>query len=255
MDLPMLLVKALVLGIVFAFLVAFFIKKIVFDTTQGAVNRLNRETEQVRAKQSELNVKIKEASEELNKRRAEADALVAKMREDAEAEARKQRDAIVEKARKEGEEIIAKAQKTKEDMRKALERDLELKAVDFSVIVLREIFSEKTAAAINDTLILDFFKNLDQVDMSMIDEKITSAEVVSALPLEAKYKDVLSSLIKRKLGRDIQFTYVQDKELVCGLVLKFGSLALNGSFTHILKEKGMEIKEKVERGLLKTGKK
>ena len=46
----------------------FFLKKILFDSTQGAVNRLNRETEAVRAKQAELNEKIKQANEELEER-------------------------------------------------------------------------------------------------------------------------------------------------------------------------------------------
>ena len=138
---PMLIVQFLVIQSIFFGLVIFVLKKVVHDDTKGAVNRLNKETEEVRAKQAELNEKIKQANEELERRRKEADALVAKMTEEATEKAKEEREKLVNKARQEGEEIIAKAQATKDAMRKAVQKEIEMKMVDFSVEILNTVLT------------------------------------------------------------------------------------------------------------------
>jgi F0F1-type ATP synthase delta subunit len=246
----LLILKVLVLGGVFIGVVIFTLKKVLFDSTQGAVNRLNTETETVRAKQAELNEKIKQANEELAKRRAEADALLAKMKEDAASKASEEREKIIKKAREDSEEIISKAQKSKEDIRKVLEKEMEMKAIDFSIIMLNLVFSEKTNSALNDSLIEEFFQNLEKVDMSMVPEEIDAADVVAALPLADQMKNRLADILKGKLNRTIKINTEVDNKIIGGIILRFGSLALNGSLQYLLKEKGMEAKERLEKGLL-----
>lgn len=229
----------------------FFLKKILFDSTQGAVNRLNRETEAVRAKQAELNEKIKQANQELARRRAEADALVAKMATDAEEKAKLEREKIIVKARQEADEIINKAQKTKDEMRKTLEKDIDLRAVNFSIFVLSDVFSQRALSAFNECLIQEFFESLQKVDMDMLDSKLTSAEVVTALPPEDSFKTKLQDILKKKLNRSLDLNYIQDKKIISGTILRFGSLSLDGSLVHLLQEKGVEVKDRVEKGMLK----
>jgi len=242
--------KALVLGFVFMGVTIFVLKKVLFDSTQGAVNRLNRETEDVRKKQAELNERIKQANEELAQRRKEADALLAKMKQEAEEKATEEREKILKKARADGEEIIAKAQRTKDDMRKALEKEAEVKIMDFTVILLEEVLSKRTHGAFNENLLNDFLDELKEIDMSMITEDLTSADVVVSEPLTDNFKNRLSDVLKQKLGRVIQFNVTVDESIISGIVLKFGSLSLNGSLQYLLDDKGTEIKEKLEKGLL-----
>lgn len=248
-----LILQFLVLTAVISGVLIFFLKKVLFDSTQGAVNRLNRETEVVRGKQTELNEKIKQANEELAKRRSEADALVAKMAQEAEEKARGEREKILTKARAEGEEIINKAQRTKEDMRKAMEREMHLKAIDFSVFILGEVFSEKALLLLNECLIQEFMDGLEKVDMEMIDSKIDTAEVVTSIPLDEKLKTRLSEILSKKLGRTIKLNLSEDKKIISGIVLRFESLALDGSLRNMLNDKNTEVKDKIEKGLLKLG--
>ncbi len=135
----MLVIKVTIFVSIIFGVIIFVLKKVMFDSTQGAVNRLHRETEEVRKKQIELNEKIKQANEELVKRRSEADALVAKMTDEAQSKAREEREKIIKKAREDAEEIIAKAQKTKDEMRKTIEREMAIKTVDFTGIIMGEI--------------------------------------------------------------------------------------------------------------------
>jgi F0F1-type ATP synthase membrane subunit b/b' len=247
-----LIFQFLILTTVVSGVLIFFLKKILFDSTQGAVNRLNRETEMVRAKQAELNEKIKLANEELAKRRAEADALVTKMATDAEEKAKQEREKIITKARAEGEEIINKAQKTKDDMRKALEKDLDLRAIDFSVYVMNDVFSDRSASLLNECLIEEFLEGLKTVDMEMIDPKLNEAEIVLVSPLAEKYRNQLNDILQQKLGRTVQLKVVEDKKIIGGIILRFESLALDGSLRYLLKEKGADVKNKVEKGLIKV---
>src|SRR3989338_6115864 len=129
----MLILQFLVLTAIVTGAIIFFLYKFLISSTDGAVRRLNAETETVRAKQAELNQKIKEAEEELAKRRKEADDLTKKMITEAEAKAHEERERMVKKAREEGEEIIAKAQNTKEKIRQEILKETELKTIDFSV--------------------------------------------------------------------------------------------------------------------------
>jgi len=246
----MLVFKFLVLGGVFIMVAIFALKKVLFDSTQGAVNRLNRETEAVRAKQIELNEKIKQANEELAKRRTEADALVAKMKEDAENKAKEEREKIIAKARQDAEEIISKAQKTKDDIRKVLEKEAEVKALDFANVLLKEVFSERALSSLNETLIDEFITNLENVDMSMVAAEIDTVDIITTIPLADKFKDRLHDLLKKKLDREFKYNMTQDTKINSGIVVRFGSLTLNGSLAYALQEKGMMVKELLEKGLL-----
>ena len=246
MSLTLILQVFILMTVVFG-LVIFFIKKTVFDTTQGAVNRLNKETEDVRGKQAELNEKIKQANEELAKRRAEADALVVKMTEEAEGKAKVEKEKLLNKARAEAEEILSKAQLQKEQMRKVIEKEVRMETVDFTVEILDGIFSQKTKGAWDEQLVEDFLAALEKVDMDMIGKEVKSAEIITAVAINEKNKVKLSQIIKSKLNRDITIEAKIDVKLVSGALLRFGSLVLDGSLVSAIKEAGLTLKEKIEK--------
>ncbi len=225
----------------------FLFKKILFDNAQGAVNRLNRETEAVRTKQSELNEKIKQANEELEKRKKEADTLVLKMKEEAEGKAREEREKLVNKARQESEEILAKAQRTKDEMRKVIQKEVEMKMVDFAAEILGTVIGEKGKKVLDDFLVIEFIEELKKIDMDMIGSDVVSAEIITALPLQDKSRQRLSQIIKEKLNRDIKIEAKADPKVISGAVLRFGSLVLDGSLNNSMKESGMALKEKIEK--------
>lgn len=247
----MLVFKILFLGLIFIGVVIFILKKVMFDSTQGAVNRLSRETEMVRAKQAELNQKIKEANEELAKRRAEADALVLKMKEEAENKAKEERDKMIAKARQDSEEIITKAQRTKDDIRKVLEKEAELKALDLASLLLEETFTKNALAALNDALIEEFIENLDTVDMSMVASSIETVDVVTTIPLKDQFRQRMSEILEKKLERSLKINSTQDQTIISGIMIQFGSLTLNGTLKYLLQEQGMSMKDRMEKGLLK----
>lgn len=250
MDLGMLFVKAIIFGMIFMGAAFFLLRKFLFQSTERAVDRLNKDTAAVRSKHSELNEKIKQANEELQKRQAEADGLANKMKQEAEDKATEERKKILVKAREEGEDIILRAQKTKDEIRKGLEKEMAMKAVDFTVMILDEIFSKKAMEAFNETMINEFLDNLEKVDMAMISSDVDTADVITAVPLPEHLKNKLADVLTKKLEREVGINATEDEKIISGIILRFGTLSLNGSLEDMIKEAGLVIKENLEKGLL-----
>ena len=244
----MMILQFLVLTAVVSGAIIFFLHRTLIASTDGAVKRLNTETEMVRSKQKELNEKIKQADEELAKRKKEADDLSRKMMEDAETKAKEEREKIVVKARQEGEEIIAKAHGTKDKIVKALEKDMELKAVDYAAEILNAVLSDKIKGILDQELVSEFIESVEKVDMSKIGPDMNTIDIVSAQPVTEEIKMKLAGIVKSKLQRDITVNATTEPKVVGGVVLKFGSLALDGSLQNFIKEKSIALKQKAEEG-------
>lgn len=244
---PTMIVQFLVLQTIFFGLVIFVLKKVLHDDTKGAVNRLNREIEEVRTKQAELNEKIKQANEELDRRKKEADALVAKMTDEAQEKAKEERERLLNKTRQEGEEIIAKAQATKEAMRQSIQKELEMKMADFAGEILNIVLSQKARAALQESLISEFLTELEKIDTTVITQDVHEAEIVTPLLLDKKGKEKLSEILKAKLKRDVTIKASENPKIVGGAILRFGSLSLDGSLQNFIQEAAMSLKEKIEK--------
>lgn len=243
-----LIFQFLILTFVVSGVLIFFLKKALFDSTQGAVNRLNKETESVRAKQAELNEKIKLANEELEKRKKEADALAQKMSAEAEEKAKQEREKVLSKTRQEGDEIIAKAIRTKDEMRKAVQKEMEMKMVDFTVDILTVVLSGNARKALDEYMTAEFLEELKKTDMTMINPDVKTIEITMAVSPTEQFKNRLSQMIKEKLNREVAIDAKVDPKVVSGAVIRFGSLVLDGSLSNLMMEKGIALKEKVEKG-------
>jgi F-type H+-transporting ATPase subunit delta len=55
------------------------------------------------------------------------------------------------------------------------------------------------------------------------------AEVISAYPLTSEQEQVITAMLKRKLGRDVSITTSTDESLIGGVVIKAGDTIIDGS--------------------------
>ncbi len=249
-EATLLLVKALIFGMIFTGVLGFFFIRYMSKHTETAVSRLNRETEDVRHKQVELNAKIKEANEELVTRRKEADALVTKMKEEAEEKAAQEREKIIQKARQDAEEIINKAHHTKDQVRKELEKEMKLQAIDYCILLMEQFFTSRSFEALDASLISGFLTDMESVDMDMIGPEVQSIDIVTARPLSESFEQQLNELLYKKLERKFQVNKSVQQEMIGGILLKFGTLSLDGSLKSLLKNTAEDVKEKLEKGLM-----
>ena len=98
----------------------------------------------------------------------------------------------------------------------------------------------------NEELINDFIDELKNMDLSKIASNIKTAEVVTVASLKENIKNRMSQVLQEKLSRSIEIQTTTDPKVIAGAVLKFGSLAIDGSLANLLKEAGSASKARIE---------
>ncbi len=250
LDIRMMILSGLGLLFVVCGVIIFFLHRALVASTEGAVHRLNEEITKTTQKQSELTQKLRKADEELTRRQQEAKELANKMRADAEQESKSERDKIIQKARAEGEEIIAKAQHATEKMKKELEKQMDIKGVKFAMQILNEVMSEKAKGALDQTLISEFVARLKNIDMTMIPSDVKAVDVITMNTIDAAVKSDIAKIVNEKLKRDLEIVVKNDPKIGGGVILKFGSMALDGSLVNSIREKGIAVQEELERQVI-----
>lgn len=240
------LIGGIITAVIFCVSAIAMLRWAYISSTEGATARLNEEIAKASAKQAELNMKIKKADEELEKRREEAKQLIEKMRAQAEEELKAEREKIIGKARQESEEIIAKAQNAKEKMKIELEKEFDIRLIDYAGQILNAVLNEKAVKSLGETLNEDFLLSLEGVDMSRITADVKSVDLITLKSVDANFKGRLETILKKKLGRDLAVNASVDPEIGGGAILKFGSMALDGSLHNAIREKCVKLKEAVD---------
>ncbi len=246
MDWKWFIINFVVLMVVFVGVTIAVIKRTLFSSTDSALKKLDAELAKANAKQAELTRKLKEADEELQRRQKEAVELADRMRNDAEEESKNEKEKIITKAREESEEIIAKAQNAKEKIRHDLEKEIDTRVIKLGTRILNEILSSNAKETFNNQLSEEFLQKLENVDMSRISPDIKEAELISLLPVKDDLKDKFASIIEKKLGRKISLATKVDETIGGGVILKFGSMALDGSLQSLIREAGVKLQEEVD---------
>ncbi len=242
-----LIIQFLLLTAIISGALIFALHRVFLSSVEGAKQRLERDAEAARAREVELNSKIKQASEELAARKKELDQLEQKMKVDLEASAEKHREELVTKARADAEEIITKAQNAADSIRLDIEKQMEIRIIDHAVSIIGSVLTKRAKVALEKDLFEEFLEQLRNVDMSKISQDIKKADVVTSLGLsDADLKRVSDEICARS-GRTIELHSKVDGAHIAGVVIHFGSLQLDGSLRTAVKEAATALKAEAEK--------
>jgi F0F1-type ATP synthase delta subunit len=242
-----LIIQFLILTTIISAALIFTLHRVFVSSVEGARQRLERDAEAARAREVELNGKIRQADEELATRRKQLDQLEQKMKGELEAEANKHREELVAKSRAEAEDIITKAQSAAEAIRRDIEKQMELKIIDHSVHVLGTVLTRRARASLEKDLVEEYIEQLKDVDMSKISLDIKHADVVTSMPLNEADLARIAAVIKTKTGREIVLGSKVDTGHLAGVIIQFGSLQLDGSLKAAIKDVAVALKADAER--------
>lgn len=234
------------LMIIICGILAFALRWFLFSSTESSVRRLDEEVERKQELQIELGKKLKHIDEELEQKRKEARDLAQRMHNDAEQSSKEKREQIIAEARKESEEILNKARESTEKMRKELEKELDIRAVGMGMEILGRVMTDKSRGALDEVLIEEFIENLKLTDTAHIGPDVQQVEVVTVNPIAVSYTTTIGQILADKLGRQVAIVTSTDPEICGGVVLKFGSLALDGSLKNLLRETGLSLQSQME---------
>lgn len=246
LDLKLIIGGAVLVFFILIVLLSFVLKWALFSSTEGAVRRLNEDIAKVNAKQTELMRKLREADEELNRKRAEAKELMDKIRTEAEEITKQEREKIIQKAREEGEDIITKAQNAKEKLRQELEKEMENKAISYSMTILNDILSQRSQSTFNQVLMEEFIEKMKTIDVTKINPTIQEIELVTLNNVNDQVRNNIGQVLQARLNRNVTLKATTDTKMGGGVILKFGSMVLDGSVRNLIRERAAELQKKVE---------
>ncbi len=222
--------------IVFTSLV-FFLRMILtrnISTATAHLHELNQD----------YNVKVEDA----NKRKAEVDRYYDEMLLKAKADAEKNKVAIlreaqatqelvVNQARQQSEEIIGQANRAHEMAMNEIEARVEARAGSRACEIVSEVLTAEMSETLHKQWVKELLKTgLSDVERLHIPDDVHDVPVATAFELTEEHKSQLVKKLKEALGRDVTVTETLKPELVAGVQIMLGSLVIDGSLQHKVKE-------------------
>ncbi len=239
----MILVPIVVVNVVILGLIVFVVKKLLLSDTMKAVGTIKQVEAEVRKKEETIRMEIDVHEKEFLTKKTEAEAALEEKRKVSEAEVTKMKENVLNEAKKEGSNIIEQAKKNEEKFRQQLALDMEDKAVDYAGQVFQMVSSDMMSVELNKALISELLDALEEIDASSITIDGDGAEFTSSHPIEPDQKNRLEGLIKDKFGLEIKVEEKVDEAVLGGLILKLGSLEIDGSLRNRYQEAVTEVKK------------
>ena len=224
-------------------LVVLVIRKMLLSDTVSAVDRIGEAETELRRYEERLRQEMQQHEEELATQRRQAETDMSSAREKTEGEIQQMRDQIVEDARREAADVMDKARKSERKLREQVAFEMEEKAVDFGGKVFRLVFSDRLNEIVNAQFVDELLDALEETDAAGITVDASEADFSSSHPLEPEQKARLQSILADKFGINIEVNESVREELLAGLVMKIGSLEIDGSLLSRYQEAVTELKK------------
>ncbi len=237
------LIQFIILQVLVFGLLIFFIKKILSKDTQTAETRLNQVYEEMLEKQKQVTVKIEEAEKEYLAKKEEGTALIAKMKKETQAELAAKEDAVLKEAKAQADEMVQKARASAEDLRKRLQKEESAKVIEYCNLLIQHALTPETIAAVHRQMVKEFVSRGDKLDFSTVSSDVVEVIIKAAAPLLPEEKEAIEKLVKTKLKREIKSQEVEDKKLIAGVALEFGTLILDGCLASAIHDSALARKK------------
>ena len=145
----------------------------------------------------------------------------------------------------EADKILGDAQLAKEKIREQLVRETSGKAVEYAGELFKMVISKNVGEKLNMAFVDELIGALSEVDETSIHVEANESEFIASHALDAAQKGRLEALLSEKFGAVIKINERIDESLLAGLIIKLGSLEIDGSLLNRYKEGVNEIKRQV----------
>ncbi len=236
--LPIVLVHACVLGIIL-----FIVKKTLINDTAHAISRIKQVEAEVRKREEGIKREIEEHEKEFTRKKTEAEEALEKRRQESEKEVATIREKTMASAKEEGDRILAAARKNEEKMRQQIEQEMEEKAVDYGGEIFKLVFTEKMSKELNKEFTEELLDALEEIDSESITVNAADVSFTTSHPFDPDQKKRLKTLLDEKFKDDFKVEETVQEDLMAGMILKLGSLEIDGSLVNRFKEAVKEVKK------------
>ncbi|MCX5678709.1 MAG: F0F1 ATP synthase subunit delta [Candidatus Omnitrophica bacterium] len=233
--------QLVVVQIVTFIAIVFVLRKLLYSESAKEMLRLRKIKEETAVKQRELQQKIDEAQDAYSEKIAEAEQKTRAFRIKAEEEIEELKKKILSKAKEDAEQIVKSAFNAKEKIREEIGEEMRKKAPLLASRVFKEVLSPEVQEMMHKELVRDVIDKIRNTEKTAFKSKIEKGEIVSAYPLSKNDKLVVESLIHDSLGYQIPLYETEDSQLVAGVLIKLGTILIDGSLNNRLKQVEREL--------------
>jgi len=235
---PIIVIHMVVLAVLVGFL-----RMIIVGHAKRATLRVKQVEEEVRKKEEDIKREIEDHEKDFGERKAEAERQLQAHSDEAKREAARLKEQSVAEAKKESTKIIEQAHKNEQKIRDQIARQMEEKTVEYGGRIFKLVFSDLMTADLNKLFINELIDALDEIEKGSIIVDVPDAEIITSHPLDLDQKTRLEEVLKNTFNEAATIRETVDESLLGGLVLKMGSLEIDGSLRNRYKEAVNEVKK------------
>lgn len=232
----MLMFELIIIQALVFLVVLLVIRRLMYQNTMSAVNRLKLADEENEKKLKELRENIREAEETYRKRLAEMAEELQKQREAANQMMDAEKEKMLSKAKSEANAIVETAKGRVQRIDREADEILQRRALSLAEKAICRLLSEETQEAFHEQIVEELLKEVESMDGKRIHVQEKKVEVISRYPLRPPQKARVREVLEKKLGPNIEIQETVKKEMAGGLILTAGSLVIDGSIECRLKE-------------------
>ncbi|MFQ5541436.1 MAG: F0F1 ATP synthase subunit delta [Candidatus Binatia bacterium] len=217
----------------FAVLV-FLWRQFLYKQVTRSVGRMQQVYQQNLKREEELKKRRDATEQELKAKIDRHREQTERVKAAAEVDAQKVQEEILARAKQEGHRIVAQAEAQKERMRANLVSEMEDKALTLASDIIEHTFTAGVAQAIHHQLIDELIEEIGKFDGQLLAPDVETVEVGSPFPLTEAQRENLTRTLSLKLDQSVNISETSDQEIVAGMVIRLGSLVLDGSLDNKL---------------------
>ncbi len=225
--------------------IVFVLRKLLYAESAKEMLRLKKLKEETADKQIDLQKKIDAAQDAYKEKMAEAEEASRAYNLKSKEEANELKKQVLDKANEEAEQIVRSAFNAKEKMREEIAEEIAEEMRKRAPMLISRIFKEFLSPAVRDMahkeLVRDVMDKIKKADKISFKSKVDKGEIVSARPISDKDKSEIELLIRDNLGYEVPLHGKEDGELVAGVIIKLGTILIDGSLDSRLKQVEKEL--------------
>ena len=227
--------------------IIFIIKRLLLGDTLRAVKRISEAEAEIRKKEESMRQQLEQNERELGEKQAQLEEDFEKRKEEADRQVAQLKEEVIDDAKRDAAGIMDKARKSERKLREQLKQEMEQRAVDLGGRIFSMVFSENVTRELNAVFIDELLDALKETDATGITVDAEDAEFTASHPLTDDQRTRLQSILAEKFGVTVDVSETVREELLAGLILKLGSLEIDGSLLSRLEEAASELKKEALR--------
>ncbi|MFU8779587.1 MAG: F0F1 ATP synthase subunit delta [Kiritimatiellia bacterium] len=214
-------------------------------SARQAVARVREVEEEVRKREANLRLEIEQHERDLADRKAEAERQMESLQDEAKREAAHIKERALSEAKKDAQKIIEQAQANEKKMRDQISREMEEKAVDYGGRIFHLVFSDLLTKEMNAVFTGELIDALNEIESGSVTVDTADAQITTSHNLPEEVQTRLTEVLREKFHKDASLTENLDEALLAGVVLKMGSLEIDGSLLNRYREAVREVQKAV----------